>query len=835
MKKLGHFVAGLLWLVATPASAQQNVQVIGPVTPGDLPVFNSPTIIKDSGTPVGNFLVNPFSEFDPTLGAPSVSTGISWTVNTDFANVSPGFSGSFAGAAITSDVFHGDHSSAAKSTMWNWLMTMNAVAAGQTFNVGAIINKNGGGDYQSYSVNLYNFSGLTVGGDEGACLFCGFVQDGAAGAASAYSNPTTTISGTPTTGGGSTTTTQTITGSLSPQTVTVSSSSGFAVNEWVEINNTSNHSSAGKSEAVLLTGVSAGSITGIFRLSQSSGVNVTPATVLPVASTVNIGEHRILVDTTLACYSTGTIAYDDVTGHWNGSGTSWTNNIVGGNSTVIGAIAATADTPTGGGRSWFPISAVNSTTQLVTNPSRFADLPGSSAAYTICPAVYVLRVLPTNNVLGGPGNIVVETNVFAFANGDTIETGIGPVLSGVGGHYSGYHWQPNVNFFPMWLDEYGTWIPQKWLNMSVENASAACPQTSGANQCAFIFADSGPAPGAVNTVLIGKKTNQLLNASIANGGSYVCDQYGCYLNGLLENAPLSATGRGLGAAFENDNTWNNSSQHIAFGANITDTLSTVGSDFIKMCVISGSCFEVRKDGTVLQGTWNGTVIGQNFGGTGSATASANLVFAGPNTGAPAQPSFRALVGSDLPFPGTGVANLGGVQTKGVVSHNFLTGISSVDGSVSAAQPACGDLSNSGTACQANTGTSGGNVPLLNGNNTESGNNIHTGTETFQSQIIPAYGTPTIASGACGATTNGTLAGGSTNQSGEVIIASATTTTCTISFSTTLAAAPLACVLEPGNAQAATELANSYISAITTAHWVITGTALASTDYYYHCF
>ena len=109
-----------------------------------------------------------------------------------------------------------------------------------------------------------------------------------------------------------------------------------------------------------------------------------------------------------------------------------------------------------------------------------------------------------------------------------------------------------------------------------------------------------------------------------------------------------------------------------------------------------------------------------------------------------------------------------------------------------------------------------------------------GTTQLTGQLVPTFGTPTIASGACGSTTNGTLAAGSVNQSGEVIIASATTTSCTISFSTTLAAAPKACVLEPGNAQAATELANSYVSAITTGHWVITGTALASTDYYYHC-
>jgi hypothetical protein len=108
-------------------------------------------------------------------------------------------------------------------------------------------------------------------------------------------------------------------------------------------------------------------------------------------------------------------------------------------------------------------------------------------------------------------------------------------------------------------------------------------------------------------------------------------------------------------------------------------------------------------------------------------------------------------------------------------------------------------------------------------------------ETFSGQIIPAYGTPTIASGACGTTTNGTLASGSTNQSGKVQIASAATTTCTVSFSTTLGAAPLACVLFPANATAAaTGTTVAYVSSITTAQFVITGSVLANTNYYYHC-
>jgi hypothetical protein len=53
MKRFNTFIAALLLTSSlTPAvNAQQPAQVIGPITPGDLSVFNSPTIIKDSGIP----------------------------------------------------------------------------------------------------------------------------------------------------------------------------------------------------------------------------------------------------------------------------------------------------------------------------------------------------------------------------------------------------------------------------------------------------------------------------------------------------------------------------------------------------------------------------------------------------------------------------------------------------------------------------------------------------------------------------------------------------------------------------------------------------------------
>lgn len=68
---------------------------------------------------------------------------------------------------------------------------------------------------------------------------------------------------------------------------------------------------------------------------------------------------------------------------------------------------------------------------------------------------------------------------------------------------------------------------------------------------------------------------------------------------------------------------------------------------------------------------------------------ANQFLGGPCSGSPVQAAFRPLCGSDLPLPGA--SSLGGVESIAVVSHQFLTGIST-SGVPSAAQPAAADLS-----------------------------------------------------------------------------------------------------------------------------------------------
>lgn len=108
-----------------------------------------------------------------------------------------------------------------------------------------------------------------------------------------------------------------------------------------------------------------------------------------------------------------------------------------------------------------------------------------------------------------------------------------------------------------------------------------------------------------------------------------------------------------------------------------------------------------------------------------------------------------------------------------------------------------------------------------------------GTTQVTGQIVPAFGTPTIASGACGGLANGVVLAGSTNQSGQVIIGSSVSATCVITFSTTLSHVPN-CVISPANVNAATKVAANYVSTITTTNVILAGT-LASTNQIFLCF
>lgn len=102
-------------------------------------------------------------------------------------------------------------------------------------------------------------------------------------------------------------------------------------------------------------------------------------------------------------------------------------------------------------------------------------------------------------------------------------------------------------------------------------------------------------------------------------------------------------------------------------------------------------------------------------------------------------------------------------------------------------------------------------------------------------LLGKQSTPTIASGACGTTTNGVVTSGS-DQSFIVTIGAATTTSCAISFGSTWTTKPRSCVFSPGSTGSAATTVLPFISPsnITTTGVTLSGSVLASTVWNIQC-
>lgn len=126
--------------------------------------------------------------------------------------------------------------------------------------------------------------------------------------------------------------------------------------------------------------------------------------------------------------------------------------------------------------------------------------------------------------------------------------------------------------------------------------------------------------------------------------------------------------------------------------------------------------------------------------------------------------------------------------------------------------------------------------LVSGNLDFGANGNYAGNiDANQNWRIGGAGTPTISSGACGTGANGTIAANGNNQAFEVLIGSAATTTCTITFANSgFVTAPREATFSPSNAAAAaTGTTMAYVSTLSTTTLVLTGAALANTTYYVH--
>lgn len=169
--------------------------------------------------------------------------------------------------------------------------------------------------------------------------------------------------------------------------------------------------------------------------------------------------------------------------------------------------------------------------------------------------------------------------------------------------------------------------------------------------------------------------------------------------------------------------------------NVDDSTIEIASDILR---VKDAGVTAAKLATSAVDVSTSTVTGTlpvTKGGTGATTASDNTVFAGPATGGPSAPSFRALAASDIPSHSTDKLTSGtlGVARGGTGATTFTAGIVKSTGGT--------DALTTGSTVSLTTEVSG-TLPVANGG---------TGATTLTSNgVIIGAGT-----GALAATTAGT--------------------------------------------------------------------------------
>lgn len=111
----------------------------------------------------------------------------------------------------------------------------------------------------------------------------------------------------------------------------------------------------------------------------------------------------------------------------------------------------------------------------------------------------------------------------------------------------------------------------------------------------------------------------------------------------------------------------------------------------------------------------------------------------------------------------------------------------------------------------------------------------TGNAVITGHVISGGTVPTVVTNDCGSSTQGTITAGGNDNAFLVTVGTAAVTSCAVSFAATWGAAPKACLIFPANAGAAALTVLAYVSAISTTKVTISGSALASTAFYVHCF
>ena len=427
--------AGTVLIVCGSALAQTRSPVPSTI-PGD--AFDPLNLTKGVNITVIN----------PTIGGDAnTRRAFNLNVTTDSATSNSNFSDEL-GEYINFDVTNGQNVSGgltdAKKTFFPLLIKGTYTGAGQKFVLGIQGYMYGMGDSFLEAPYLL-FAGGPISGDEGDGLI------GVSTLTQQTSLVKTTITSVPTQSKAKTTLTQSVKGGPGVQTVTVADTTGCNVNDWI-VAGQEIPSGTPNLEAVKITAVGVGRITGVFKNNHIRGDTITASLLLNLASTTYFGQDRVLVNLSQPSYSTGKVsAIKNYT--FTGSGTSWAKNMVGGSATNIGAIALSADDYSGAPfngsgaqgtlKSWYQIKSVSSGTSLTIHSYSTAgnlDYRGKGAgSYIIRPAARVLRVLP------GVG-VVCETSTATWKANDDVELAICPYPDVHGFSYNIAGYTPGGNY-----------------------------------------------------------------------------------------------------------------------------------------------------------------------------------------------------------------------------------------------------------------------------------------------------------------------------------------------------------------------------------------------------
>jgi len=390
-----------------------------------------------------NFLVGNVT--DPVTSDQTNLYGYFLTVNYDNnIQIAPGFSNA-NGFEVLLNTTHGNYvygsGTNSKTTFLNVSLAGSHVAQGQRFLMSGTQNCYGKGDCAVYGAMSINHASYPSGGDEGVGfgLVSGLFQYATIFNATASGVSRNTCN---------TTLTQTVTGSINSQTVTVASGTGCTPGTWVVLNHeratfTPNH------EAAQIISSTSGSITAVIAGNYSNGMTVTPAVSLLTNAAFH-AEGRVLVDLSATPYTTGTVTgvNTPTDGVFLGSGTGWSSSMLSGGTTLTpGCVTLTADdfssNPFGPGlatlHDYYQIEVVTDathltilTTDIAANQAYKGRGPGSGA-YRVLPCAEILRV-PSNT------NVILDTNSFAWTTSDNLEISIPPYpdVSGFQYHFGTY-------------------------------------------------------------------------------------------------------------------------------------------------------------------------------------------------------------------------------------------------------------------------------------------------------------------------------------------------------------------------------------------------------------